>query len=596
VVAVFFLILSALRLRRLPAEASYFTAIGFFSFGVSFGIFPFNLIGRIPPFTQYSNWRFYTFTAGLACAVLAGILLPRLWRKDNRKALTSSLVVLFMSIAASMALVVTQAGLPLVSAYILLVSAVTLAIPCLLLLALYLRRPWAIILLAAAELLFYDKVLSRPYLFPHPHRALADSSVITSCVPDDPEYRFAAYDEVIHPSLGILLDRYDFRSYEMMFPDKHARWVAAVNDWDRLQSLQYYLTHYYFAPEPEALSSPEVSRASLRVVLAEDFLPPSGLSSLIDQAKITAPGPEYFSCARERIGPVTRAGWFQHAPSAVSINAPDLAGLHNLAGFAAMSTSAWGLPGDGVQAQLIAQTSAVDSSSLVYARYFDPRRRRDERRWLEMSPGSGLLKRIQASALPGPRDDPRSDYMLWADFHDRGKRTELEAGWELVSAGDIKCYENRNALPRLRVAGPVEVVPGFEECIERVRTGRSKAKEESVIDESGNAWPHGRGKVTDVEWGHNRIDAQVEMDSEGTLILADNYFPGWQALVDGKPTRIHRADCAFRAIKVPAGDHHISFRFLPPAFRTGLWCGIPSWIIFLLVLAFRAGPKVQNKT
>ncbi len=49
----------------------------------------------------------------------------------------------------------------------------------------------------------------------------------------------------------------------------------------------------------------------------------------------------------------------------------------------------------------------------------------------------------------------------------------------------------------------------------------------------------------------------------GSVILHDTYYPGWIAEMDGKTTPIRRADPFFRAVKMPAGTHHLTFRFAP---------------------------------
>ena len=42
-----------------------------------------------------------------------------------------------------------------------------------------------------------------------------------------------------------------------------------------------------------------------------------------------------------------------------------------------------------------------------------------------------------------------------------------------------------------------------------------------------------------------------------------NYYPGWIAEIDGKASHILRADVLFRAVEVPAGRHHVVFRYAP---------------------------------
>lgn len=55
----------------------------------------------------------------------------------------------------------------------------------------------------------------------------------------------------------------------------------------------------------------------------------------------------------------------------------------------------------------------------------------------------------------------------------------------------------------------------------------------------------------------------------GFVALADTYYPGREAWVDGAPAHLYRANHAFRAVWLPAGEHEIEFRFHLPGLRTG---------------------------
>jgi hypothetical protein len=64
------------------------------------------------------------------------------------------------------------------------------------------------------------------------------------------------------------------------------------------------------------------------------------------------------------------------------------------------------------------------------------------------------------------------------------------------------------------------------------------------------------------------IDAQAPGD--GFLLLADSYYPGWSADVDGVPTPIYRANIAVRAIRLAKGRHVVRFVYEAPGFFRGL--------------------------
>jgi|GEM_PF-6873036 len=63
---------------------------------------------------------------------------------------------------------------------------------------------------------------------------------------------------------------------------------------------------------------------------------------------------------------------------------------------------------------------------------------------------------------------------------------------------------------------------------------------------------------------------QIETNKNGFLTVADTYYPGWHAYVDGKETKIYRANLMFRGIVLPKGNHTVEFKYIPHSFYLGL--------------------------
>jgi len=78
------------------------------------------------------------------------------------------------------------------------------------------------------------------------------------------------------------------------------------------------------------------------------------------------------------------------------------------------------------------------------------------------------------------------------------------------------------------------------------------------------------GGVRFREYRPTRVVLEANADRDAWLFLADTWYPGWKATVDGGPTPIHRANVFGRAVRVPAGRHEVVFTYRPTGFTRGL--------------------------
>jgi uncharacterized membrane protein YfhO len=81
--------------------------------------------------------------------------------------------------------------------------------------------------------------------------------------------------------------------------------------------------------------------------------------------------------------------------------------------------------------------------------------------------------------------------------------------------------------------------------------------------------------------GNNRVEILARVKKPSLLYLADTFYPGWNAYVDGKRTKIYRANYNFRAVPLPPGEHRVEFRYEPLSFYLGAW--ISGVTIFILI-------------
>ena len=102
----------------------------------------------------------------------------------------------------------------------------------------------------------------------------------------------------------------------------------------------------------------------------------------------------------------------------------------------------------------------------------------------------------------------------------------------------------------------------------------------SIIAELLAPYKPAAGTVQLLFESESSIDLQVDAIRPAYLVIADQYYPGWQATIDGLPVEIQRANCAFRAIAVPSGAHRVSMKFRSQSVSQGMYLSLVG--LFLL--------------
>ena len=75
-----------------------------------------------------------------------------------------------------------------------------------------------------------------------------------------------------------------------------------------------------------------------------------------------------------------------------------------------------------------------------------------------------------------------------------------------------------------------------------------------------------------------------------SLVVSENFYPGWLATVDGKSANVGRVDYSMLGVEVPAGGRAVSLRFTSPTYECGkviTWIAIALGMLMLAVGAWR---------
>jgi hypothetical protein len=95
----------------------------------------------------------------------------------------------------------------------------------------------------------------------------------------------------------------------------------------------------------------------------------------------------------------------------------------------------------------------------------------------------------------------------------------------------------------------------------------------------------------------NVFEAGVNAPEKGTLVISENFFPGWNAYEAGKKLKVFKANVCFMAVSLERGSHRIVFKYEPLVFAVSAWLSLIA--LGLLVAAgvfkLKAGYEVSKR-
>jgi hypothetical protein len=143
-------------------------------------------------------------------------------------------------------------------------------------------------------------------------------------------------------------------------------------------------------------------------------------------------------------------------------------------------------------------------------------------------------------------------------------------------------------------ARDVERVDGPQEAVRALASGT-----EALVVEAPADLPTAPGRVLAIERGLESVRIVAEADGEATLFVADAWWPGWEATIDGMRTALHPADVLARAVRFPAGRHAVVMRYRPPEAGWGLRCsgaGVAALVAGVLALRRRGARRLAGQS
>jgi uncharacterized membrane protein YfhO len=151
---------------------------------------------------------------------------------------------------------------------------------------------------------------------------------------------------------------------------------------------------------------------------------------------------------------------------------------------------------------------------------------------------------------------------------------------------NMKVYENLNVLPRAWFVDSIEVHSESKKIWNRLNAKEFNPRKTALVEKpiTGILAPDSTAvQITNHDL--HEISLETYNDKSAFLVLSEVYYPaGWNAYIDGVKTDIYASNYILRGIKVPEGNHTITFKFEPKTYFLSKTLSIFGILITLLLI------------
>ncbi|MDO8619197.1 MAG: YfhO family protein [Candidatus Daviesbacteria bacterium] len=148
----------------------------------------------------------------------------------------------------------------------------------------------------------------------------------------------------------------------------------------------------------------------------------------------------------------------------------------------------------------------------------------------------------------------------------------------------VVVLENTAALPRVSMFYQWEV--GQDDKTLEVLASNFPLDQKLILTEQPGIESKPGKSMVDLSNYTNSNRIKVTTDQPGLLFIANSWYPGWKALVDGKVEQIIRVDYTFMAVPISSGQHTVTLEYKPNSFEIGKEISLFSFLVTMIFLLF----------
>jgi hypothetical protein len=178
-------------------------------------------------------------------------------------------------------------------------------------------------------------------------------------------------------------------------------------------------------------------------------------------------------------------------------------------------------------------------------------------------------------------------YLVWPTAQQGGEPQDVEiVSRSTIGGQTFQSLIPYPGLPRARLVAEAEILSDGDDVARVLQEDFDPART-AVLAEAPPTPLAGGDPVGDVTWvdrSNDRMHLRVASDREALLIVADNWHPGWHAVVDGEEVPVLRAYHTLRAVPIAAGSHEVEMYYHPAILHWSAY-GSLATVLLLIVVA-----------
>ncbi|MBN1586783.1 MAG: YfhO family protein [Candidatus Omnitrophica bacterium] len=169
-----------------------------------------------------------------------------------------------------------------------------------------------------------------------------------------------------------------------------------------------------------------------------------------------------------------------------------------------------------------------------------------------------------------------------------------DSEWEKVlNAESLALYRRIQTSPRAWLIPEARWVRDRREIWQRIAKPGFDPVQTLYLEGEGQ-WPASadwvQGEIEFLSESPHEMEMGVRASSPCWLVLSEPYDPAWRAGLDGSPVNVYPANGLIRAVRVPAGEHRVEFRYC----SRSVFLGIAITLVTICLLLMLSFPRVRR--